>query len=274
MPYKIRVRKEESVEVQIAHWSESMVNWLAANVKGVLLMIGVVALIGIALIIVKNMSLDTEGKAAILEKEASGLLHDPIPLPEPIEEGEDPPEILTQEDRYQKSVTLYKEILEKYPSTSTAAIAQYEIGNVYFELEEFDSAIEGYNAFIQTYPEQKDLISIIQLKLGYLHQRKGDEQSARDYFRSLYESEGAWNRDQAGFELARSLEVEGKEGEAKTLYEKISEDFTESPWSAEATARVSLLSPPSETDSPSADPSTKEVKSDKVKKEGPDQGAE
>lgn len=258
MPYKIRVRKEESVQVHIAHWSESMVKWVMANLKSVISVIGVIVVIGVALLAVKYMTLGAEDKASILETEASSLLHDPIPLPEPIEEGEDPSEILTQKERLQKSAELYGEILEKYPNTATASIAQYESGNVYFELEEFDLAEERYRAFIRTYPEKKELISIIQLKLGYLQQRKGESQTARDTFRTLYESGSAWNRDQAGFELARSLEEGGKEEEAKKIYEKLSENFAQSPWGTEAQARFILLNPPPETDSSSDDkPSNK-----------------
>ncbi|NOY84897.1 MAG: hypothetical protein GXO96_08785, partial [Nitrospirae bacterium] len=52
------------------------------------------------------------------------------------------------------------------------------------------------------------------------------------------------NKDQAGFELARALEVSGKDDEAKVLYQKLSEDYVETPWGTEAKARSLLLSPP------------------------------
>ncbi|HIE65127.1 MAG: tetratricopeptide repeat protein [Nitrospira sp.] len=266
MSYKIRVRKEASIQAYVAHWSESMLNWVTANLKRVISFIVLIVVIGGAFLAVKYMAVGSDEKATVLETEASSLLHDPIPLPEPIEEGEDPPEILTQKERYQKSVELYGEILGKHPDTPTAMIAQYEIGNVYFELEEFDLALEGYRTFIQRYPEKKDLVAIVQLKLGYLQQRRGDHQSARDSFRALYESESAWNRDQAGFELARSLEEEGTEEKAKEIYEKISEDFAQSPWSAEAKARFIMLTSSFETDSSSDDLSAVEVR-DEAEKE-------
>ncbi len=259
MSYKIRVRKEAAARIHVTHWSESMGRWVMANLKGVLSLIGVFVVVGLVLFAFNAMTSNEEGKASILETEASILLHDPMPLPEPIEEGEDPPEILTQTERYQKSADLYGEILEKYPNTVSAMVAQYESGNVYFELEAFDQAEEHYRDFIRMYPEKKELISIVQLKLGYLQQRKGESQAARDFFRTLYESESARNRDQAGFELARSLETSGKEEEARKIYEKISEDFALSPWGTEARARFTLLNPSSETESSSGEKTSNEA---------------
>jgi len=267
MSYKIRVRKEASIQVYVAHWSESMLKWVTANLKSVISVIVLIVVLSGVLLGVKYMAVGADENATLLETEASSLLHDPIPLPEPIEEGEDPPEILTQKERYQKSAALYGEILEKYPSTPTAVIAQYEIGNVYFELGEFDLAVERYATFIKKYPGKTDLIAIVRLKLGYLQQRKGDEQNASDTFRALYESESVWNRDQAGFELARLLEEGGKEEEAKEIYEKISEDFAKSPWSAEAKARFTMLTSPSEMDLSSDNLPADEAGQEKTEKE-------
>jgi len=78
------------------------------------------------------------------------------------------------------------------------------------------------------------------------------------------------NRDQAGFELARALEISGKDDEARVLYQKLSEDYVETPWGTEAKARSLLLSPPamasteekSTTETPSETPQSDSTNSD------------
>ncbi|MFQ5950048.1 MAG: hypothetical protein ACE5J1_05110, partial [Nitrospiria bacterium] len=49
--------------------------------------------------------------------------------------------------------------------------------------------------------------------------------------------------------------------EAKEIYQKISEDFSRSPWGAEAEARWTLLTPPAETDLPSPEEEAPEANS-------------
>ena len=161
---------------------------------------------------------------------------------------------MTKTERLKKSANLYDEIVEKYPRTTTAMVAQYESGNVYFDLEDNASAEKRYRSFLEKYPDQKDLAALVRLKLGYLQQKKGDSGSAMSEFRAAYEMASAKSKDQAGFELARSLENAGKKEEAIEIYKKLSTSFAQSPWAAEANARLMVLNPPTASTPPPAAP--------------------
>jgi predicted negative regulator of RcsB-dependent stress response len=256
MPYKIRVnKKKEAAPLRIVSRSEQMFDQVRTHPKWIWIGAGSVLFLGVLILTVQFLSHRAEEKAWALEAEASKLFHEPPPLPQPIEDGKEPPKEMDKTERLKKSASLYDEIVQKYPRTDTARIAQYESGNVYFELEDLGSAENRYRAFLQKYQSHKELSALVHLKLGYLLQKKGDNASALDHFRTAYEMENGKNKDQAGFELGRSLEHAGKKEEAVETYKKLSERFAQSPWAAEANARLVVLNPPTAS-APASTPSS------------------
>lgn len=251
MPYKIRAtKKKETAPLRIASRSEEMLDQVRMNPRWIWIGAGAVLLLFVLILTVQILNHRAEGKAWALESEASRLFHEPPPLPQPIEEGKEAPKEMTQEERLKKSAALYDEIVEKYPRTATAMVAQYESGNVYFELGDHDAAGKRYGAFLEKYPAQKELSALVHLRLGYLDQKKGDQPSALSHFKAAYEMENSRTKDHAGFELGRSLEQAGKKEEAMEIYKKVAEGFAQSPWAAEATARLVTLTPPAAASNP------------------------
>lgn len=256
MPHKIRVQKKrDEAPLRLVTRSEELVEQVRSNPKWIWGGMGV-ALALIAIFITGwFLNQQAEKKAAAVEAEAFRLFHEPPPLPQPIEEGkpEPEPDIMDKTERLKKSASLYDEIVEKHPRTDVARMAPYESGNVYFELKDYDAAEKRYLAFLEKNAAQKNLASLAHLKLGYLYQKKGSPESALKHFRASYEAEGGNSRDQAGFELARALEMSDKKNEAVEIYKKVSEDFEKSPWGVEAKVRMNILNPPTaSTPAPSA----------------------
>ncbi|MFY9270089.1 MAG: tetratricopeptide repeat protein [Candidatus Manganitrophaceae bacterium] len=247
MPYKIRVqKKKEEIPLRLIQRSEELVEQVRIHPKWIWSGVGAVIAIIAVFSIVWFLNQQTVRKAGALEAEAFRLFHEPPPLPEPVEEGKKPPADLTDKtERLKKSASLYDEIVEKYPRTDIARTALYESGNVYFELKEDDAAEKRYLSFLEKYSNQGDLAALTHQKLAYLYQRKGNTEAALKQFRAVYETMGALNRDQAGFETARLLESGGKKTEAIDLYKKISADFPKSPWGTEAKGRLTILDPSS-----------------------------
>lgn len=247
MPHKIRVQKKrDEAPLRLVTRSEELVEQVRSNPKWIWGGMGV-ALALIAIFITGwFLNQRAEKKAAAIEAEAFRLFHEPPPLPQPIEEGkpEPEPDIMDKTERLKKSASLYDEIVEKHSRTDVARMAPYESGNVYFELKDYDAAEKRYLAFLEKNAAQKNLASLAHLKLGYLYQKKGNPESALKHFRASYEAEGGNSRDQAGFELARALEMSDKKNEAVEIYKKVSEDFEKSPWGVEAKVRMDILNPP------------------------------
>lgn len=261
MPHKIRVQKKrDEAPLRLVTRSEELVEQVRSHPKWIWGGMGVALALIAIFIIGWFLNQQAEKKAAAIEAEAFRLFHEPPPLPQPIEEGkpEPEPDIMDKTERLKKSASLFDEIVEKHSRTDVARMAPYESGNVYFELKDYDAAEKRYLAFLEKNAAEKNLASLAHLKLGYLYQKKGNPESALKHFRASYEAEGGNSRDQAGFELARALEMSDKKNEAVEIYKKVSEDFEKSPWGVEAKVRMDLLNPPTaSTPAPSATEPTK-----------------
>ncbi len=250
MAYKIRIQKKKEIApAQIASRSEEIIGHLLDNPKFIWGSVALALLIGGGVYFKQFSDQQADEAAWLIESEASKLFHDPPPLPEPVEEGEEEiaEELLAPEGRFKKASELYDEIIEKYPANNVAAIALFESGNAFYKLKDYDKAEERLKSFIEKYPRQEGLVAISHLKLAYLYQVKLNDNAALSHFRAVYEMPDSNSRDQAGFELARVLEASGKNDEANAIYTDISEGSSESPWGAEAKARLLLLNPPSES---------------------------
>lgn len=279
MPYKIRIpKKKEAAPIRIASKSEKLFQTLFSNPKPILAFIAVVALITAGLYSMQSMNRRAEETAWEIETEASKLFHDPPPLPQPIEEGEEdsPLGLIDPEERLMRAAELYDEILDKYPKKGVAAIALFESGNVYYKLESYDLAEERFFSFIEKYPDRKALVDLSHIKLAYLYLTKGKRAEALSHFRTVYELPNSANKDQAGFELARALEADEKVDEAVAIYTDISSTFGESPWGTEAEVRLTLLNPPKPPEEISSDEGTasngetssdREIETDEIMKE-------
>ncbi len=256
MPYKIRPQKQnETASIQIMSKSEKMLEAMAQNPQRVWGGIAIILLIGAIIFTMQYMNRHEEESAWAIEGEASKLLNEPAPLPKPITEEEEDAaivEVLSETERFEKAAKLYEEVLTKHASSDAAVVSLFESGIVYEKLEMNDKAETQFLAFIQKHPNHR-LTGLSHLKLAYLYQKKGDNAAAIDRLRTVYEIPENDSRDQAGFEWARVLESDGKTDEAKALYEKLSEEFSETPWGTEAKARFILLAPPTE---PAADAET------------------
>jgi len=247
MPYKIRLqKKKESIPAKIASRSEEWIEALLARPKLILGGIATLVLIVVAVFTFRVFDQQTKEAAWAIEAEASKLFHEPPPLPEPIEEGdEDPPEVLLDPvERLKRSAELYDEILREYPTREVAVIALFESGNVHYALESYDQAEERFLSFLEKHKDRKNLAALSHTKLAYLYLKKGDRQKALSHFRTVYEMPNADNKDQAGFELARALEADEKVDEALAIYTDVSNTFSQSPWGTEAEVRLILLNPP------------------------------
>ncbi len=252
MPYKIRPQKnkEAAAPVQIVTKSERLFVWISNHPQWVWGGIALVILLGVMTFTVQYFNQQAEEAAWAIESEASKLLNEPPPLPKPIsEEEEDAPIeiILSETERLEKAAGLYEKILTEHADSNAAVVALYESGNAYEKLGQNDKAETRFLAFIEKYPNERSLSVLSKMKLAYLYQKKGDVSGAINLFREIYESPDVEIQDQAGFELARALESQGKHDEAKALFEALSTQYIESPWGIEAKARFVLLSPSEST---------------------------
>lgn len=140
-----------------------------------------------------------------------------------------------------EAIALYQRVVDEYPRTPTAPIAQFSLGNAYLQSNELASAIEAYNRFISTYGSNVSLLGLVQQKLGYTYLLKGDLDQAAKAYSAILDIPGAMNRDYALFEVARLEETRSKPDEALKRYQDLMKTYPNSPLTSEAAMRVRVI---------------------------------
>ena len=140
-----------------------------------------------------------------------------------------------------EAIALYQRVVNEYPRTPTAPLAQFSLGNAYLQSNDLASAIAAYNRFISTYGTHVSLLGLVHQKLGYAYQLKGDLDQAVKAYSTILEIPGAMNRDHALFEVARLEENRSKPDEALKHYQELMKTYPNSPLTSEAAMRVKVM---------------------------------
>lgn len=94
-----------------------------------------------------------------------------------------------EKDQYTKAAELYTEVRKKYPNTKAAHLASYDLGNIYFILNEIDKSIAAYKEFLKNTPENNVLTTLAYNGLGYCYESIKDYPNALDSFNKSIEKE-------------------------------------------------------------------------------------
>jgi tetratricopeptide (TPR) repeat protein len=140
-----------------------------------------------------------------------------------------------------EAIALYKRVVDDYPRTPTAPLAQFSLGNAYLQSNDLTSAIEAYNRFVSTYGAHESLLGLVHQKLGYAYLLKGDLDQAAKAYLNILEIPGAMNRDYALFEVARLEENRSRPDEAVKHYQNLMKTYPTSPLTGEAAMRVKVI---------------------------------
>jgi predicted negative regulator of RcsB-dependent stress response len=122
------------------------------------------------------------------------------------------------------NIKTYQELIDKYPHSWSARMAYYHLGNVYYNLGEFDKAIDDYKKFVSSRIADNAGIKFLALtSIGYCYEAKKDFKSALEYF------EKAQKSNNVGFEsigfgnIARTYELMNDKKNALENYKKAME---------------------------------------------------
>lgn len=146
----------------------------------------------------------------------------------------------SQEKRYENALSLYQELVSRYPRTKKAPLALYGIGNCYLQLKRLDEAEKSFTSFIEKYPKDKVILPLVYQKLGSIYEIKGEKDRALNAFERVIGLDGAL-KDFAYIKMGQIYESQGKKEEALKSYQKIIEGFPHSPWLPHAKKKVGGL---------------------------------
>lgn len=127
-----------------------------------------------------------------------------------------------------KNIKLFQELIEKYPHSWSARMAHYHLGNIYYNLGEFDKAIADYKKFVSSRISDKAGIKFLALtSIGYSYEAKKDYKDALEYFEKALKSNNAGFESVAFSNIARIYEQMNDKKNALENYKKALEKATE-----------------------------------------------
>ncbi|MGE5301311.1 MAG: tetratricopeptide repeat protein [Acidobacteriota bacterium] len=138
------------------------------------------------------------------------------------------------QEHFRKALDLFQQAYRKRKS----ARVLFYIASSYSELGKYDEALKSLDELIKDYPSDKDILPLAYQKIADIQLRKGDKDAALKTLNTLYLSAGNIFKDRALVESARILDSEGKKEEALAKYKELAEKFKDSPYLAEAEAKI------------------------------------
>jgi len=234
MSYKIRDPNRPVSAEHLELLSRSERIWLFAEEHRRALIIGVllVCLVAVALGAIFWLQHQNEQEALVLEHRATQLY---------LDRSLDDPD--TTKANLEEAITLYQQILDEFPGTSSAELAWYFLGNARTEQENYTGAIEAYENYIASFQNNPTLLGLVFQRLGSAYIFNGQRQKGMDTYTQVLNLPDALNKDQVMFELAKLEEADDHTEQALTYYKQLQDHYTASPYTNEATMRIRMLEP-------------------------------
>ncbi|MEN6620257.1 MAG: tetratricopeptide repeat protein [Smithella sp.] len=88
-----------------------------------------------------------------------------------------------------ESISLFKQLIDKYPHSWSAKTANYNLGNIYYNQGDIDNAIASYKKYVSGTGTDDSGIKFMALtSLGYCYETRKDFKSALNYFEQAQKS--------------------------------------------------------------------------------------
>ncbi|HUJ79536.1 MAG TPA: tetratricopeptide repeat protein [Nitrospiria bacterium] len=256
MAYKIKVTPKPvpSEHAAAIHWLDRWVMWETAHRR----LLWPLVIGGACVIMAAGGGWGwwwwQNNQAAQLAGQAAEYYPAPTEAAKPAPAGEQMKSPMAE--RCEKALPLYRQITDRYGHSRLAPLAMYYQANCQVELGKFDDAQALYTSVIDRYGPANAVAQLAALRLGYLYAHRGDRTRAIQQFQQLSQQPTASNRDEALYEVGRLREAENDREGALATYKAVQKEFSKSPWSSEAAARIKSLggetanTPPSATIGP------------------------
>ena len=127
-----------------------------------------------------------------------------------------------------KNIKIFQELIDKYPHSWSARMAHYHLGNIYYNLGEFDKAIADYKKFVSSRISDNAGLKFFALtSIGYCYETKKDFKSALEYFEKAQKSNSAGFESVGFSNIARIYEQMNDKKNALENYKKALEKATD-----------------------------------------------
>lgn len=219
------------------------VEYAEGHVRSILLAVGAVILIGALAIGIRAFLKGREAEAGEALTYAMKVYAAPIDAAAAKPTDTREPSFASQEARRNRAKELFEGIRDDYGSTDAADVAGLYLGQIAAQEGQLDRARELWEDFVDEH-EGHILAGQARLNLIELDRQQGKAQELATRLRGLLEeTEPPLPQDILYHELGVTLEQLGQRQEAVEAYQKILDEFPQSPYRAEAQERINTLDP-------------------------------
>ena len=209
--------------------------------RQILIVLGVLAMAIVIVGVVIWLDHRHAQQAVDLERQATQLYVDrPVDKPQQADQN------------LKQAITLYRQLLDQYPRSSSAQLALFQLGNALVQANDMSGAIDAYQKYVAMYHDNKPLLGMVLQRLGYAYLLKGDQDAATKAFTTALEMPGTLNKDQVLFELGKIEEAQSRPEGALARYQDLSKTYPNSPFAGEATIRAKALEMKTSSPAPAA----------------------
>lgn len=148
------------------------------------------------------------------------------------------PTFPTAEARQARAKELFQKVVDDYGSSEAADVARVYLGEMAANAGDTDKAIELWKGFLDEHPDSV-LAAEVRLNLYAVERSAGrGEEVATELQAMLQEEDAPLPQDVAVYELAVTLESLGRDEEAKQQYQRLIDEFSQSPYAQVARQKV------------------------------------
>jgi tetratricopeptide (TPR) repeat protein len=241
MTYRIRI-PSKSIPTDEAHLLSGLERvglTLQQRSRQILIVLGGLVIAVVIVGVVVWLDHRNAQQAVELEQQATQLYLDrPLDKPQQADQN------------LKQAITLYRQLLDQYPRSSSAPLALFQLGNALVQANDIAGAIEAYQKYVAMYNENKPLLGMVLQRLGYAYLIKGDREAATKVFVAALDMSGTLNKDQVLYELGKIEEVQSRPEGALARYQDLTKTYPNSPFAGEATVRAKALEMKASTSAP------------------------
>lgn len=187
---------------------------------GVSIVVALVAVFAVYSIYSSSMS----SKAHTLEMEAYKYYY-----------GDITDKSMPEVERWKKALELYKKSVDAKATPS----ALFYAGNCYYNLKDYDNALKQYIRFTEKFSSDKKILPLVYQKMSSAYFRTNQKDKAIAVLGKLAGIDNGIFKDTALVLEARFYNESGEKVKALEKYKEIMTQYPASPWSSEASSRVS-----------------------------------
>jgi tetratricopeptide (TPR) repeat protein len=122
-------------------------------------------------------------------------------------------------EEYTAVVARLEEVKNRYGSTTVGTNASVDLGNAYFQTQNYDKAISCYSDFLKRTDSKNALHDLVLESLGETYEAKGSYEEALEVYQRLARESAPIYQVQAQLYLGRVYEAIGDQNKATSHYE-------------------------------------------------------